>query len=227
MSRSHTRHHARHQARRSISPAMMLIAVGAAVAALSVATMAQARVAEPPHQVTLRDGSFELRTYAPQIAAEVIVPEGRGDPANAGFETLADYIFGGNTPKAKIAMTAPVTTHRSRGGQKIAMTAPVTTAPAQGGYQVRFIMPAEYTMETLPRPTNPDVRLVPVPEKRFAVVRFSGFTGADKLKTKTDELRAFIQKSGLSPKGEPVLARYDPPWTLPMMRRNEIWLEVG
>jgi SOUL heme-binding protein len=184
MSNSHTRHHARHQARRSISPAIVLIAVGTAVAALSVATMAQARVAEPPHQVTLRDGAFELRTYAPQIAAEVIVPEGRGDPANAGFEMLANYIFGGNTPKAKIAMTAPVTTQRSRGGQKIAMTAPVTTAPAQGGYQVRFIMPAEYTMETLPRPTNPDVRLVPVPEKRFAVVRFSGFTGADKLKTK-------------------------------------------
>jgi hypothetical protein len=197
------------------------------------ASPAMARVEEPPHVVLVREGAFEVRDYAPQVVAETRVPEGRGDPANAGFRPLADYIFGANAPKARIAMTAPVTTRAAgqatggRGGEKIAMTAPVTTRSGGDGHVVAFIMPAAARLATMPAPTDPAVRLREEPARRFAVTRFGGFTGAATVAARTRDLRGFIARRGLVPTGAPpILARYDPPWTLPPLRRNEVWIEV-
>lgn len=203
---------------RALFPAVILV--------LGSVTPAMARTEEPRHTVAVREGAFEVRDYAPHVVAEVMVPEGRGDPGNAGFRPLAGYIFGGNAPKAKIAMTAPVTTQR--GGAKIAMTAPVTTNVAGNGmWSVRFVMPAGETLDTLPAPLDPNVRLIAQPARRYAVVRFSGLTGDGTMERQTSALRAFMAARNLTSSGAPVIARYDPPWTLPMMRRNEVWLEVA
>jgi DNA gyrase inhibitor GyrI len=86
-------------------------------------------------------------------------------------------------------------------------------------------MPSEYTIETLPKPNNPKVTLRKVSSKRYAVHQFSWLAGAEKVAKKTAELQKWLQEKGIEPKGEPILARYNPPWTLPFLRRNEVMLE--
>lgn len=206
----------------------VLAIIGAAALAVSQSTAAE--TPEPVYTLVSRDGSFEIRDYAAHVVAEVTVPAGRGSGMNAGFRPLADYIFGNNRveagPARNIAMTAPVTGQRV--AREIAMTAPVTGQSAPSGQsRVRFIMPAGETLETLPLPNNPAVTLIEVPAKRFAVVRFSGTGGDAAINTHTDSLRAFMSTRGLTGVGEPVTAFYDPPWTLPFNRRNEIWIEVA
>lgn len=184
-------------------------------------------VEEPPHAVALKDGAFELRTYAPLVAAEVTVEGRRWEAANRGFRPLADYIFGANTPNETIAMTAPVAQRRERAGETIAMTAPVTQAEAgDGRWVVRFVMPAGSALETLPRPENPAVRLIAEPAQQIAAVRFAGLAGDRQLAEKEAALRAWIAARGLTPMGPATYAYYNPPWTPPWWRRNEVMIPV-
>jgi hypothetical protein len=181
---------------------------------------------EPPFKVTLGGGAMEVRDYPGLIAAEVTVGGDRGTAVNQGFRLLAAYIFGGNTRKESIAMTAPVVQARA-GGETIPMTAPVTQSGAAGAWVVRFIMPAGHSLATLPTPKDPRVRLVALPPERIAVARFSGLAGEGDIKRQTADLIAFIAAHHLKRTGEPSLARYDPPWTPWFMRRNEIWIAVS
>jgi hypothetical protein len=180
---------------------------------------------EPAYRSILQETPFEIREYPSLIAAEVTVSGERSEAVSAGFRLLAGYIFGGNTRKQSIAMTAPVIQNESP-NEKIAMTAPVMQSPDPSGWIIRFIMPASYTLETLPTPNDPKVRLVSLPPKRLAVVRFSGLVDDNDVEQQTAVLRAFIAKQKLTAVGTPSLARYDPPWTLWFLRRNEIMLEV-
>ena len=180
---------------------------------------------EPSFVSILQDAPFEIREYPSLIAAEVTVSGERSDAVSAGFRLLAGYIFGGNTRKQSIAMTAPVTQNEAP-NEKIAMTAPVMQSPDPAGWIIRFIMPASYTLETLPTPNDPKVRLVALPPKRLAVVRFSGLVDDNDVEQQTTLLRAFVAQQKLTSVGTPSLARYDPPWTLWFLRRNEIMLEV-
>ncbi len=120
-------------------------------------------------------------------------------------------------------MTAPVEQQR----QKIAMTAPVTEQGEGDTWTVRFIMPKSWTMQTLPVPSDPRVTLKSIPAHRYLVITFSGFTGNETIKKKTEELRQYAEAHNLTTAGEPVLAFYNPPWTLPFFRRNEIMFELG
>ena len=143
-----------------------------------------------------------------------------------GFQPLANYIFGGNQPREDIAMTAPVTASRS--GQSIAMTAPVTYEPAgEGEWVVSFIMPSEWTMETLPVANDPEVRLREAPPRRVAVIQFSGVMNERRAERHLEELEAFLSERGLSALGAPTFAAYNPPWIPGPFRRNEIWIEVS
>ena len=180
---------------------------------------------EPSYRSTLQETPFEVREYPALIAAEVTVSGERSDAVSAGFRLLAGYIFGGNTRKQSIAMTAPVIQNESP-NEKIAMTAPVMQSPDPSGWIIRFIMPASYTLETLPTPNDQKVRLVSLPPKRLAGVRFSGLVDDNDVEQQTAVLRAFIAKQKLTAIGTPSLARYDPPWTLWFLRRNEVMLEV-
>jgi hypothetical protein len=194
---------------------------------LSLSTLTGIAMAteEPSYRSILQEAPFEIREYPSLIAAEVTVSGERSEAVSAGFRLLAGYIFGGNTRKQSIAMTAPVIQNESP-NEKIAMTAPVMQSPDPSGWIIRFIMPASYTLETLPTPNDPKVRLVSLPPKRLAVVRFSGLVDDNDVEQQTAVLRAFIAKQKLTAIGTPSLARYDPPWTLWFLRRNEVMLEV-
>lgn len=180
---------------------------------------------EPSYTSILQEAPFEIREYPALIAAEVTVSGERSEAVSAGFRLLAGYIFGGNTRKQSISMTSPVIQNEAP-NEKIAMTAPVMQSADSSGWIIRFIMPASYTLETLPMPNDPKVRLMPLPPKRVAVVRFSGLVDDNDVEQQTTVLRAFVVKQKLTTVGTPSLARYDPPWTLWFLRRNEIMLEV-
>jgi hypothetical protein len=196
---------------------LLLVGIAAAVAG-----PVMSRVEQPDYTVEVSDGAIEIRAYAPMIAAEAVVEGERKDAINQGFRLIAAYIFGANQPKAKIEMTAPVQQQR----ETIAMTAPVSQQGSGSGWTVRFIMPKNWTMQTLPAPNDERVSLRPIPASRFVVLRFSGFTTDAAIATRTDELRRYAADHKLSITGEPVLAFYNPPWTLPFLRRNEVLLEL-
>lgn len=185
-------------------------------------------IEEPAYTVTEQSAPFELRTYQPKIVAEVVVSGSMDEASSMGFRLLANYIFGNNTAggggSEKIQMTAPVGMEPS--SEKISMTAPVSMQESDGRWRVSFVMPSQYTMETLPRPNNAAVTIREIPATRYAVIRFSGLTGAKKVANKTEDLQAWLAKKGLKPVGAPELARYNPPWILPFLRRNEIMVEV-
>jgi DNA gyrase inhibitor GyrI len=181
-------------------------------------------VEQPKYSVVASEKDIEIRNYAPVIVAETEVAGERDNAISGGFRTIADYIFGNNLSSQKVAMTAPVTQQAS---EKIAMTAPVTQQGNGNTWQVRFVMPASYTIDTLPKPKNPAVKLKEIEGKRFAVIRFSGMAGEDSLKRHTDELEAYLRSKNLQSLSAPTYAFYNPPWTLPLLRRNEVMIEVA
>jgi len=181
-------------------------------------------VETPDYMVYSKSGNFEIREYGPIIVAEATVEGDRDKAIQGGFGIIADYIFGNNLSSAKVAMTAPVTQQSS---EKIAMTAPVTQQAKGKSWNVRFVMPSKYTMETLPKPANPQVALIEVPATRFAAIRFSGFASQDSLDQQEARLRAFMAERSLIATNTPQYAFYNAPWTLPFMRRNEIMIEIA
>jgi len=181
-------------------------------------------VEQPKYKVVESSGNIEIRDYAPMIVAEAEVSGDRREAIGKGFRLIADYIFGNNTTSQKVAMTAPVT---QQGSEKIAMTAPVTQQGDGKTWTVRFIMPSSYTMETLPKPNNPAVKLKEIGGNRFAVIRFSGMGREDSLRRHTNELNEFVVAKDLKPLSAPTYAFYNPPWTLPFLRRNEVLVEIA
>jgi hypothetical protein len=209
--------------RKTIYAGLAVIVVMLAIAAAAAGPI-MSRVEQPDYTVTITDGAIEIRSYGPMIAAETEVKGEREAAINEGFRLVAGYIFGANKPNAKIAMTAPVQQQSTR---KIAMTAPVTQQTTGDSWTVRFIMPSKWTLETLPVPNDTRVTLKPMPAKRMLVIRFSGSANDSLIQTKTDELRRYAAEKVLATVGEPLLAFYNPPWTLPFFRRNEIMLELA
>ncbi len=182
---------------------------------------------EPNYTRRQLTDTVEIRRYGPRIAAETTVVDDENRARNVGFRRLAGYIFGGNRRDQTISMTAPVSQHSTRGGRQIAMTAPVVQATGgDSGWVIRFFMPANWTMETLPTPSDDQVRLVTVPPETVAVLRFSGDRSPKAVAARTDELLKVLQDKGVEPTGEAEAWFYDPPWTLPARRRNEIAIPV-
>jgi hypothetical protein len=203
------------------------IGVAALLAGLAVAvTVARAETEEPRFTVAERIGEVEIRQYDNRLAADVVVSGNEEDARSAGFRLLADYIFGNNTSRTSIAMTAPVAQQAAR-NEKIPMTAPVAQTRGPGNsWRVRFFMPSKYTLATLPKPNNPAVQIVEVPGETMAVLRFSNSRDAEHVHEKTTELMRTIAPSRWLPSGDPVAWFYDPPWTLPFFRRNEVAVTV-
>ncbi len=181
---------------------------------------------EEPHFVTLATlGDVQIRRYDARLAAETTVEGTERHARYAGFRRLADYIFGANRAQAKIAMTAPV--GQQREGTAIAMTAPVAQeAAGDGRWTIRFFMPARYTAATLPVPTDPAVRIVTVPAQTYAVLRFSGLPTPQSVAGEQARLLRTIGGSAWQATGAPLAWFYDPPWTIPFLRRNEVAVEV-
>lgn len=179
---------------------------------------------EPRFTVVERIGAVEIRHYGPRLAAETTVAGNAVAARNAGFRAVAGYIFGDNAGKTSIAMTAPVAQTAGK-PQTIAMTAPVAqeaTPGASGQWRIQFFMPARYTRESLPEPKDPNVRIVEVPAQDYAVLRFSGSRTGTAVATRTAELQAALASSRWRASGMPAAWFYDPPWTPPFLRRNEV-----
>lgn len=196
-----------------------------AAALVALAGCATQGVEEPAFSVSLADGDFEVRQYASTIVAETTVTGNAWDARFTGFGPLADYIFATERGGEKIAMTAPVT---QAPRAKIAMTAPVTQQSAGSGEEwvITFTMPATYTMETLPAPANPDVRLVEVPARTMGVLSFTGLATDADMKAAEARLLDHVRGAGMKPAGDVAFAFYDPPWTLAFLRRNEAMVPI-
>lgn len=183
---------------------------------------------QPPFEVvaSLSD-NIEIRQYAERIAVEATVTADDPDDArDAAFRLLFDYISGANKANAEIAMTVPVETPRA--SQQIDMTAPIESQVGKtGATTMRFFLPGRFTPKSAPDPTDGRVRLVVLPEQRFAVMTFSGSRGQQVVSARLKELHAALDGRDLNPKTSSDRAFfYDPPWTLPWFRRNEVAIEV-
>ncbi len=198
--------------------------VGAVVAGTAAWAAAANDVAEPDFTIISQEGDIEVRQYEPMIVAETTVTGERDKAMNSGFRTIADFIFGNNKASQEVAMTSPVTQQR---GEAIAMTAPVLQQETGGEWKVRFVMPAEYTMATLPRPNNPDIEILEVPQRKVAAIRFSGRADRKSISEHEQKLLSYLAAQGLSPESAPTYAFYDAPWVPGMMRRNEVLIEVS
>lgn len=181
-------------------------------------------IEEPAHVVTERMEPFEVRSYDSYVVAETFVDGTFGSVGNEGFQRLFRYISGGNRAAESIAMTAPV--EQEAASAKIAMTAPVEQQQADGRWRVAFVLPATYTLANAPRPTDPRVTLAEVPPRRVAVVRYRGTWSEARYDEELAALRKFMSERGLAAVGEPVFARYDPPFVPWFLRRNEIQIPV-
>ena len=183
---------------------------------------------EPEFKLILKEDKFEIREYAPKIIAQVEVFGDFDQASSKGFKILADYIFGNNISKdgnSRIKMTTPVEMEPL--SQKINMTKPVLTEGNDNTWIVSFIMPNEFTLETLPEPNNKNIKILSIPKEKYAVIIFSGLVRESSYEEKEKLLNQFIKEKKLKSSGEIKIARYNPPWTLPFFRRNELMLKVN
>jgi effector-binding domain-containing protein len=207
-----------------------LLVAGVTLAAglLTVATTAQVQSAEeisgPKYEVTgLLNGGIEIRRYDPRLVAQVKVEGEERSSLNKGFSILAGYIFGKNKRRDRIEMTAPVLAEP----EQIPMTAPVVASNSGNLLTMSFFMPPEYSLETLPEPQDARIQLRLIPEQRYAAIRFSGSWNPKEFERQAERLRDVLQQNKLQIAGSPINAYYNPPFTLPFLRRNEVLLPLA
>jgi hypothetical protein len=188
-------------------------------------------IEEPKFTVLLKEEPFEVRAYEKRLSAVTITSGDMDRAGNQGFRRIADFIFGNNQAQSG----------ESAVSEKIAMTAPVVMMPIKADsdstsklkvkdsntWQVEFTMPSAYELTTLPKPNNPEVQITALPNKTYAVLTYSGLNTENRVQEKIDLLKAWLQQKGYPEKSQAILARYNPPWTLPPWRRNEIWIEIA
>ena len=179
---------------------------------------------EAKYAVLEKDGHFELRQYEPCIVAETLVDGDFDEVGNAGFRRLFRYISGDNQTKLPISMTAPVT--QEMRSEKISMTAPVTQQKAGNDWSIAFVMPAEYTMDSLPTPNDGRITLREIPARLVAVITYSGTWSESRYEEHKAMLDMMMSKRKLKTAGEYIYARYNPPFTPWFLRRNEVLVPV-
>jgi hypothetical protein len=180
-------------------------------------------IEEPAYQIVTKNDRYEIREYKETLIAVTEVESAFDDAGNKAFRILANFIFGNNISKTEIAMTAPVTQQKS---EKIAMTAPVTQEQKDGKFVVSFTMPSKYNLETLPQPQDKRVQIRLLPVRKIAVFSYSGSWSEKKYSEKLEDFKNLLNSDGVKTKGDPVFARFNSPWTLWFLRRNEIWIEI-
>ncbi len=205
------------------------IGISAVATALGGIAYAQYRnTEEPAYETVVKDKRYELRDYQPMIVAEVTHNGSRRRASGEGFRRLAAYIFAQDRPAGgeEIAMTAPVMQSRVDQNQAIAMTAPVLQEETNvDEWRTRFVMPAKFTMESLPMPPA-DITLTQMPARRVAAVRFNGYGADADLAVMEGNLMEWVAERKLTPVGDFEYAFYDAPMVPARMRRNEVMIEV-
>ncbi len=198
---------------------------------------------EPKYTVLEKRNGYEIRQYESYIIAETEVPEGYQEGLSSGFRVIADYIFGNNTTKSSIAMTAPVLESTPTAGdmsdantgantsEQIAMTVPViNTVDSTSNNTVRrtvsFVLPSKYTLETLPKPNNTAVTLREVPGRKVAARRFTWYATESRIASQKKRLMEKLSADGVVTVGVSQVAQYNPPISFPLTRRNEILVQI-
>jgi len=184
---------------------------------------------QPSYDVLLKNDQNEIRKYKPYLVAKVTIDGSFKEAQSKGFKILAGYIFGKNKSQEKIAMTSPVIQKPEELSEKISMTAPVLIAPEkeENRWSMTFSMPSKYSLETLPKPEDERIIIEKVESRLIAAHVFSGFWNQEKIEKKGDELLKWLeQKKKYTPTSSPMFAGYNPPWTLPFFRRNEVLIEI-
>lgn len=194
------------------------------IAALLLVPQGSMALEKRAYAVVESDGDFELRRYEPALVAETFVEGDFEKVGSEAFRRLVGYIGGKNRAQQSISMTAPVA--QEARSQKIAMTAPVAQEASAGGYRLTFVMPREYARADLPEPTDPRVQIREEPARRFASVRYSGFWSRDRYERQLVRLEQWMRGRGLVAAGEPVWARYDPPFMPWFLRTNEVLVPI-
>ena len=161
-------------------------------------------IEEPEYGGGHSDGPIEVRDYTKTVVAEVKVDGDFENASNKAFRPLFNYIS----------------------DHDIAMTAPVSQAPAGTGWAVRFIMPAEYSVDELPKADNPNVEIREIPSRRVAAIRYSGGWSAENYNKHLDILEDWLSQAGYDKADDPIWARYNAPYSLWFMRRNEIHIAI-
>ena len=180
---------------------------------------------EAHYSVLERDGDFEIRQYEPHFVAETFVEGKFQEVGNEGFRRLYDYISGKNHKREGIPMTAPVS--QEAASEKIPMTAPVNQEKVGGKWRITFVMPSQYTLETLPEPADPRVLIAKVPGQLMAALSYSGTWSRERYEERETRLKELIKQKGFKIVGEPVFARYNPPFMPWFLRRNEVLIPVA
>jgi hypothetical protein len=225
---------------KTILASSLLAAIASALPAFAGASdkLPSDNYEQPRHQVIERVENIEIRRYEPMLLAEVDVEGDRGTAANRAFRILAGYIFGGNVSRTSIAMTSPVTQAEAPPqSEKIAMTSPVTqvalapnaaaSEPGSGRWTVAFMMPSGYTLDTLPKARDNRIRFRMTEPVTRAAIRFAGMSTEGNLSEHREKLAQFVKARNMSTVGEPTVAYYDDPFTLPWRRRNEWWVQIA
>lgn len=176
------------------------------------------------YQVLEKDGNFTIRQYEDYWVARAEIDGEYRQTTSQGFRLLFNYISGENRQQEKIAMTGPVIQREK--GEKIAMTGPVIQQKRGKSWVMDFVLPSKYSNTHPPEPLDPDVNIVKIAGYRAAALRYSGNLREEKYNTKTQQLLDIVKSIGLQPRGEPFSAGYDPPWTIPFLKRNEVLIVV-
>lgn len=216
---------------------VLSVIVGLLVVWSVASYLVERSVKTPEYSIIEKREGYEVRSYKPYLTAQVEVSGTYNKALNEGFRVLADYIFGNNTKQTAIAMTAPVTEGRSeklamtapvvvKDNEKLAMTAPVIESSNETSRIISFVMPFEYTLETLPKPNNPRIEIVPQEARKVAVLRFAWFRGGERVARKKQELLLLLERDSVTIKGDPEYAGYNAPFTAPWLNRNEVMVEI-
>ncbi len=176
-----------------------------------------------PYSIIKAENSFEIREYKSLIVAKTTVNGSYKDMSSIAFNRLFKYISGDNQKQSKIAMTAPVLQSQ---GEKISMTAPVFIDNTDNKWTMAFVLPTSYSLETAPKPLNPDITIEEVKKHQAAVLVFSGLLNPRTISEKSNQLQEWLSKNKYRSLSAPTVAGYDPPWTIPLFRRNEVQIVV-
>ncbi|NTW68688.1 MAG: heme-binding protein [Chlorobiaceae bacterium] len=200
----------------------LLLMTGMLLAGCSV--LGKRESAEPPFSVLEKDGEIEIRQYGEMVFAETVVEGGYGQSSGQAFSRLAGYIFGKNRSKQKFSMTAPVL--QEPASEKLSMTAPVMQEKHGNSWVMSFVMPEGSTLASLPEPLDQTVKFREVRAKKVAVISYSGLHSESNLRSYAEKLTVWLEKRGYRSLSGPRAASYDPPWTIPFLRRNEVQIDI-
>jgi len=182
---------------------------------------------EPEFKLISEEGEFQIREYEPKIIAQVEVEGDFDEASSKGFKLLANYIFGNNLLDGiskKISMTTPV--EMTPLAENLLMTSSVMDDQINNKWSINFVMPREFSIDTLPKPNNSQVNIIEVPKEKYAVIVFSGLVRESSYAEKAELLSNYLEENSFKQQGAIKIARYNPPWTLPFFRRNELMVRI-